>query len=266
MRLTVLKTVSLCLWVCLIPHGATASLPEGAKRIHVFVALCDNESQGIVPVGEKIGNGDDPESNLYWGCSDGLKSYFSNSSRWKLLSKQKGLSDQILRRYLFEHKATGGILVADAYRGSDIKACLRDFLAAAEGSLEAPVEVAGHGELAFGGRAELVAYIGHNGLMEHSIEAKRDDAKKAERDAVVLACVSNSYFGERLSKAGARPVLMTDQLMYPGSFALHEGLEVWFRGGTRKEIREAAAKAMAKNQKISVRAARGIFSDLEDNG
>ena len=76
MRLTVLKTVSLCLWVCLIPHGATASLPEGAKRIHVFVALCDNESQGIVPVGEKIGNGDDPESNLYWGCSDGFGGFF----------------------------------------------------------------------------------------------------------------------------------------------------------------------------------------------
>ena len=64
-------------------------------------------------------------------------------------------------------------------------------------------------------------------------------------------------------RAGARPVLMTDQLMYPGSFALHEGLEAWFKGGSRAQIREGAAKAMAKNQKISVRAARGIFTDLE---
>ena len=51
--------------------------------------------------------------------------------------------------------------------------------------------------------------------------------------------------------------------MYPGSFALHEGLEAWFDGKSRGAIREAAAKAMAKNQKISVRAARGIFTDLE---
>lgn len=30
------------------------------RTIHVFVALCDNEHQGIVPVPEIFGNGDDP--------------------------------------------------------------------------------------------------------------------------------------------------------------------------------------------------------------
>ncbi|MBS1655648.1 MAG: hypothetical protein JSU05_12430, partial [Bacteroidetes bacterium] len=39
------------------------------KTIHVFVALCDNKYQGIVPVPAKIGNGQDPANNLYWGCS-----------------------------------------------------------------------------------------------------------------------------------------------------------------------------------------------------
>jgi hypothetical protein len=52
---------------------AVVSLAQAApKQIRVFVALCDNKTQGIVPVGEKIGNGDDPDSNLYWGCSDGF--------------------------------------------------------------------------------------------------------------------------------------------------------------------------------------------------
>jgi hypothetical protein len=50
---------------------ATACLAEAdQKQIRVFIALCDNKTQGIVPVGEKIGNGNDPEANLYWGCSD----------------------------------------------------------------------------------------------------------------------------------------------------------------------------------------------------
>ena len=31
---------------------------------HVIVALCDNESQGIVPVPARLGNGHDPGSNL----------------------------------------------------------------------------------------------------------------------------------------------------------------------------------------------------------
>jgi hypothetical protein len=44
--------------------------------IHVFVALCDNKYQGIVPVPAKIGNGQDPLNNLYWGAAYGIKSFF----------------------------------------------------------------------------------------------------------------------------------------------------------------------------------------------
>jgi len=35
------------------------------KTIHVFVALCDNEFQGIVPVPESLGNGKKYQTNLY---------------------------------------------------------------------------------------------------------------------------------------------------------------------------------------------------------
>jgi hypothetical protein len=52
-------------------------------------------------------------------------------------------------------------------------------------------------------------------------------------------------------------------LMYPGSFILHDALEVWFKNGTKKEIREAAAKAYAKNQRISTKGARTVFSEVE---
>ena len=44
------------------------------KTIHVLVALCDNKYQGIVPVPPKIGNGQDPDNNLYWGCAFGVRS------------------------------------------------------------------------------------------------------------------------------------------------------------------------------------------------
>ena len=39
------------------------------KTIHVFVALCDNKYQGIVPVPESIGNGQNARTNLYWGAA-----------------------------------------------------------------------------------------------------------------------------------------------------------------------------------------------------
>src|SRR5687768_2778496 len=48
-------------------------LPRNSSRVvHVFVALCDNEYQGIVPVPARIGNGDDPDNNLYWGAAYGV--------------------------------------------------------------------------------------------------------------------------------------------------------------------------------------------------
>lgn len=45
----------------------TDSQTQNSTRIvHVLVALCDNEHQGIVPVPARLGNGEDPERNLYW--------------------------------------------------------------------------------------------------------------------------------------------------------------------------------------------------------
>src|ERR1044072_7487753 len=47
---------------------------DSAQRlIHVYVALCDNDSQGIVPVSKRMGNGNDPENNLYWGNGYGVR-------------------------------------------------------------------------------------------------------------------------------------------------------------------------------------------------
>ena len=42
-------------------------------RVHVTVALCDNATQGMVPVPAAIGDGDDPRTNLYWGARYGVK-------------------------------------------------------------------------------------------------------------------------------------------------------------------------------------------------
>ncbi|RZL42005.1 MAG: hypothetical protein EOP00_23985, partial [Pedobacter sp.] len=62
-----------------------ANYDANTKTIHVFVALCDNKYQGIVPVPKAIGNGQDPANNLYWGCAYGIKGYFKKSKEWKLL-------------------------------------------------------------------------------------------------------------------------------------------------------------------------------------
>jgi hypothetical protein len=234
------------LLTCLLLASAMVAQAD-PKQVRVFVALCDNQTQGIVPVGKKIGNGDDPDANLYWGCSDGFGSFFRRNTRWKVVASDQDVSEAILRRLTLRHVAGDVELVADAYRGSRIRQCLRDFEEAAGSN-----------------RFDLVAFLGHNGWMDVPPEEAPARVEGNDTEVAVLCCLSETYFGDRLRASGCRPMLMTRQLMYPGSFLLHAAIETWRSGGTRAEIRSAAAAAYARNQKISVRAAQGVFASLED--
>lgn len=74
---------SLLINILLIIANATYAQ---TRTVHVFVALCDNENQGIIRVPEKLGNGQNPSSNLYWGAMYGVKSYFRyKSADWEYL-------------------------------------------------------------------------------------------------------------------------------------------------------------------------------------
>lgn len=237
---------ALLAWI-IIALGMTI-LPAHAdtRTIRVFVALADNASQGIAPVPAKIGNGDDAASNLYWGASEGFKSVFGRSKSWKLEKTETDPSTEILERRTYKHSSQDCRLVAEAWRGKNIRECLEVFLAA----LHSPD---------YG----LVAYIGHNGLMDGSIPVSAQPPAAKPCDAIILCCISGRYFQPHLDAAKARPVLTTTQLMYPGSFLLRDALDVWLRHGSRAEIRQAAGRAYATNQSISVKAASGVFTKLE---
>src|SRR5436190_15784483 len=98
---------------------------RATEVIHAFVALADNASQGLVPVPAKIGNGDDPANNLYWGCDEGVRSWFTRSAQWKKMPAPKPTLPEILERLVFKHKQKDAWLVADAWRGSEMKICLQ---------------------------------------------------------------------------------------------------------------------------------------------
>lgn len=121
--------------------GFLVAMTASAREIRVVVALADNATQGIIPVPPKIGNGDDRENNLYWGC-----------------------------------------------------------------------------------------------------------------------CLSEKYFGPHLQRIGAKPVVTTQQLMYPGGFVLKAALDGWLRGESTSAALGRVDASYAANQKISVKAARGVFA------
>lgn len=245
-------SISIC-WLTVVPAPA-------AEVFHVFVALADNANQSIAPVPAKIGDGDKPAENLYWGCSEGVKSWFSASKRWKRIATPKSPMPEILERVIFKHVEKDAWLVADAWRGKEIRPCLESFAKACAGLSAEEVKVDGAAFQA-GGASSLVAYIGHNGLMDFSITWPAKSAKDVKpKPAIVLCCLSHDYFSKSLKQVGAEPVLMTNQLMYPGAFVLHDALEARLSGKAGEDLRSIAARAYARNQRISLKAALGVFS------
>jgi len=232
--------------VCLLfAISLTGFAAAKEKRISVFVGLCDNATQGIAKVGAKVGDGNVPEENLYWGCTDGFKDVFKKSKSWKLVKDETATGDErILERMTFHHVTQDAVLVAEAWRGSKLADCLK----ATESS-------------AVAGGSDLVAFIGHNVLMDGDIDPPATQAN-GNTAMMVLCCKSDQYFRIRQRNVGLKPALYTADYMYPGGFILSAALEPWLEGKSAEEVRSAAGAAYAKNQKIKVSAGTGVFAKL----
>ncbi len=228
-----------------------------SKTIHIFVALCDNKYQGIVPVPEKIGNGQDPDNNLYWGCAFGVRSYFKKSKEWKFIESRK-LKSAKLERIIFKHITKNYYLVADAYDGKLIKESTIDFLNSSSGKTKDTLKI-GKTTIGIGGNSKLLAYVGHDGLMDFQLNETFENIDKEKRDIIILACYSKKYFAPYLAKSNVNPLVWTTGLMSPEAYTLHDAISGYVLNENNEEIRSRAAKAYSKYQKCSEKAARNLL-------
>jgi hypothetical protein len=241
--------------VLLVLSNATQG---NARTIHVFVALCDNEHQGIVPVPKQLGNGEDPANNLYWGALYGTRTVLKKSPDWTVVTSEKNPSAAILERVVFRHKTTNVYLVADAYQGARIKVAIEDFLNAAAGNNHKTLQVGGS-TLGVCGAADLIAYVGHNGLMDFDVNQPAPNKDARSKAAMVLACRSEPYFHSRLKQLKCRPVLLTTGFMAPEGYVLEAAVNGWLAGEKSELIRDRVARAYDKYQKCGLTAARRLF-------
>lgn len=233
------------------------------RVVHVVVALCDNKYQGIVPVPERIGDGDDPANNLYWGAGFGVKSFFLKQQDWQFVAEDRNLNAVVLERVVFKHKLKGVYLIADAYRGREIQRATSDFFQFASGRGIETVEVGSGSEkytLSVGGGADLIAYVGHDGLMDFSLPEYPQGADARKREVVILACASKPYFESPLRQTGAEPLLWTTGLMAPEAYVLKAAVDGWILSEGRDRIRTRAAEAYHKYQKCGLKGAMNLFA------
>jgi len=257
------------------------------KVVHVFVALADNQNQGIVKVTPALGNGQDPGGNLYWGAMYGVKTFFSRSPHWRALRTERSADagDPVLERAVLKSAGAPPVyVIAEAYDGAQMKAALTDFLDAAAGTSAVGFRVpdpAGAFFLHAGGQADMVCFVGHNGLMDIQLDwqprGREPNVSHAvalasegqpgfvaplipPRVAVVLACKSQPYFTEPLRKAHCLPLLTTTGLMAPEAYTLDAIIRSWAAGDSQDTILSKAAEAYAKYQKCPLPAARKLFT------
>jgi len=260
MNKTILSVITFAVvLLCVAGYGQSKKAAEsnGVKTIHVFVALCDNKYQGIVPVPAGIGNGQDHNGNLYWGAGYGVRTYFKKSNEWKLLAARRD-SGIILERLVFKHAVKNYYLIADAYNGQYIKQCTIDFLNSSSGNRKDTLQL-GDKTLGIGGNASLLAYIGHDGLMDFELSETFLNTDNIKRDVIILACYSRRFYGPHLRAANVNPLVWTTHLMAPEAYTLHDALTGYVNGETNEEIRGRAAAAYARYQKCSLKAARGLL-------
>lgn len=240
-----------------VERKKTLQFDTSLKTIHVFVALCDNKYQGIVPVPSKIGNGQDANNNLYWGCGFGIRTYFKNSKEWRLIKSTK-LDSVRLERLIFKSLNSNYYLIADAYDGQFIEQCTKDFLKSSSGNMKDTIHV-NNSIIGSAGNSQLIAYIGHDGLMDFQIHESFQNTDRKKRDVIILACYSKHYFSPHLQKSNVNPLVWTSGLMCPEAYTIHDAISAYLKNETNEQIRTRAALAYSKYQKCSVKASRNLL-------
>jgi len=247
---------------CLL--AAHTSRAQAAPRVvHVFVALADNTHQGIIPVPARLGNGQDPANNLYWGAAFGVKSYFKATPDWRVVRCQPGPRPQILERCIFHHLDPAAFLIADAYDGSLIRDAVSDFVSSSAALQQESLSVNLGKEnyiLAIAGGADLLAYVGHDAFMDFQIPRVEGQSATRKRQFIILACASKSYFRPYMQNTQSEPLLWTTGLMAPEAYTLKAALDGWLRSENAESIRQRAAAAYDKYQKCGLRAAQRLFA------
>lgn len=229
------------------------------RVVHVLVALCDNVHQGIVKVPTHLGNGQDPAGNLYWGAAFGVRTHFNKAAEWTRVPCDRAPEAHILERVAWRHRDSAVVLIAEAYDGRHIREATEDLLRYASGAGVRTVNVNGEVVRA-GGAAHLVAYTGHDGLMDFHLDRDFPGPPSNTREVIILACVSRSYFQEPLRATKATPLLWTTGLMAPEAYTLRAALDGWVRHETAEHVRERAAAAYHNYQKCGIAGARRLLT------
>jgi hypothetical protein len=247
--------------------------------VEIHVPLCDST---IIACGNaKLGDGDNPETNLYWSTTPGFGEWFARKgSGWKRVLKQKAadtgdtdvLAVHVYRRSVIapaswrkrgSPKQFEIDLVIHGWRGKAIDRALAAYAVDVSGAGARIVTLDDGTTIEAGGAAQLVAWVGHNRLMDlekFDWPAPGHDSK----GAIAIACDTAPYMKAAVSAATRVPLLMTSDLLFANAAPLEAVVLAFASGGDYARIRRDAATAYAGVQRSSLAHVLGAFTNPSD--
>ncbi len=239
--------------------------------VTVYVALCDNASQGIVRTkNPRICQGDHPERNLYWASSGGLMGHL-RTQPWKRVLYRPSATDKIAITGVWTRRfRPGGALakrgvsgrfpvyvVGLGYRGTEIHGAMVDYLKAVSGDRPEIIDIDGQTTIQFGGGAHIVGYVGHDYFMDVRDEASLLSHTRGQttlhKGVFGLACHSDNYFRPAIQRRTNHILALNTQLTFPSAFTVLGIIRAVAAGKDHRGIHREAARAFAKGQRQTVR-------------
>jgi hypothetical protein len=243
----------------------------------VHVPLCDSS---IIPCGNaKLGDGENPETNLYWSTTPGFGRWFARrGGGWKRMKLDGETGDKdVLAVHIYRRKASASAawrkrgapatfeldIVVRAWRGTAIDRALAAYAQDISGGGPRDVKLEGGEVLHAGGAAQIIAWVGHNRLMDlESFDWPK--ASSTTKGTIAIACHTAAYMEESVSAKTRVPLLMTRDFLFANAAPLEAAVLAFARGGTYQAIRGDAATAYAGVQKRPVAKIAGAFTNPAD--
>jgi hypothetical protein len=254
--------------------------------IQAHVPLCDND---IIRCGKgKLGDGESIEGNLYWATSGGFRGWFNRKgSGWKQVSVVEmpdPMEGDILEMRVWKKSvkpaaawktrgATAAFdvyIVAYAWSGEAIDATLAAYLEDVYGATPRTVTLDDGTVLAAGGAADVVAWVGHNRLMDidpvdWSALAEAHDTNTTKKGVIAIACHTAAYMAADVPAATRVPMLMTRDFLFAGAHAFEGVVSAFADGGSLAALRKGAIRNYAKGQDKTEKHVGGAFTNPSHN-
>jgi hypothetical protein len=250
-------------WLESLTTDVIADLAAGKPIVvEVHVPLCEST---IIPCGNaKLGDGNNPKTNLYWSTGPGFGVWFARrGSGWtqtrrtttdtgdpdvlELIEYSRTVSAPAAWRKQGAPKRFEVHLVLRAWRGTAIDRALDTYAAAVSGKSD----------------ARIVAFVGHNRLMD--LDTYQWPAPgTATKGTIAIACHTAAYMERDVPAPTRVPLLMTKDFLFSNAAPLEAAVLAFVRGDGYRAIRRDAAAAYATVQKRDAKRMIGVFTNPSD--